>query len=457
MELYWNIAAETASCATLGMLSYVLYLLVKPFLQNKRAAVYAGTVHFAVMMILYFIPLEIDGMAAYAAGVLAAFLVMYAMDRRNREQKIFLCFMFYLFHWIAHGAAILIRDAAYAVFQFFQVEQHGEGVQFAVFVFMSAFNVFVRFLFLKLFVFMVNRTYKYKQENMTGKELALMLSTPFSVLAGYFAFKFFSDIYLMESDQYIWNDHIEYWWIKVIYQLVSFVAILLSVFTYQKIKSSHKKEREDAVLIEQMDHMKEHITEVEARYDEIRRLKHDMGNHVVTLENLVLKKQPQEAENYLARLKQELWEISGEESSGNPVVDVILKENRRRAEERGICFVADFHYPREADIDAFDLSILLNNTLNNAIEGCERSNHPQIHLVSYCKKNVYMIECANSFVGEIRLDEESGLPVTTKKDSQEHGYGLISIRNVAQKYYGDIDIRQENGKFILCIMLLLSR
>lgn len=131
---------------------------------------------------------------------------------------------------------------------------------------------------------MVNRTYKQKQENMTGKELALMLSTPLSVLAGYFAFKFFSDIYLMESNQYIWNDHIEYWWIMVIYQLVSFVAILLSVFTYQKIKSSNKKEREDAVLIEQIDHMKEHITEVETRYEEIRRLKHDMGNHVVTLE-----------------------------------------------------------------------------------------------------------------------------------------------------------------------------
>ncbi len=108
-------------------------------------------------------------------------------------------------------------------------------------------------------------------------------------------------------------------------------------------------------------------------------------------------------------------------------------------------------------MDAFDLSIILNNTLNNAIEGCEGSDHPHIHLVSYCKKNVYMIECANSFVGKIRLDEESGLPVTRKKDPQEHGYGLVSIRNVAQKYYGDIDIRQEYGEFILSIMLLLKR
>lgn len=456
MELYWNIVAKTVSFAAIGMVSYVLYLLVKAFIQNKRAAVIAGIVHFAAMMIMYFIPHEIDSMAAHAAGVLAAIIVMYALDRRNREQKIFLCFTIYLLDWISHGISILLRNAGYGVFQLFQVEQQEAWVEFAVFVFMSAFYVLIRFLCLKLLVYMVNRAYRYKLENMTGKELALMLSTPLSVLAGYCAFEFFSDIYLMESDQYIWRVHMEFWWIKVIYQLVSFVAILLSIFTYQKIKSSHKKEREDAVLIEQMDHMKEHISEVEARYAEIRRLKHDMGNHVVTLENLVLKKQPQEAEKYLARLKQELWEISGEESSGNPVVDVILKENWRRAEEREICFTADFHYPGEAAMDAFDLSIILNNTINNAIEGCEGSDHPEIQLVSYRKKNVYMIECANSFVGEIHLDEESGLPVTSKKDAQEHGYGLISIRNVAQKYYGDIDIRQENGKFILGIMMMLG-
>ncbi len=454
MELYWNIAAGTTSCASIAMISYLLHWMVKPFLQNKRAAVFAGTTHFATMMIMYFIPPEINGMVAHAAGVLVAFIVMYALDRRNWEQKIFLCFTIYLLNWISHGIAILLRDAGYGIFNFFRVEQQEEWVQFAVFVFLSACYVLIRFLCLKLFVYMVNRAYGYKQENMTGKELALMLSTPLSVLAGYCAFQFFSEIYLLDSDQYIWRVHMEYWWIKVIYQLVSFVAILLSVVTYQKIKSSHKKEREDAILIEQMDHMKEHIAEVEARYAEIRRLKHDMGNHVVTLENLVLKKQPQEAEKYLVRLKKELWEVSGEESSGNPVVDVILKESRRRAEERGICFMADFHYPGDAAMDAFDLSVILNNTINNAIEGCDGSDHPQIQLVSYRKKNAYMIECANSFVGEIYL-EEGGLPITSKKDAQEHGYGLISIRNVAQKYYGDIDIRQKNGKFILSIMLML--
>lgn len=48
-----------------------------------------------------------------------------------------------------------------------------------------------------------------------------------------------------------------------------------------------------------------------------------------------------------------------------------------------------------------------------------------------------------------------GLPVTTKKDGG-HGFGLVNIRKVAQRYYGDIDIRQKEGEFVLCVMLMLE-
>lgn len=277
-----------------------------------------------------------------------------------------------------------------------------------------------------------------------------------TVMAGYFSFTFFSDVYLAGTDQYIWNVHREYWWIKVMYQLISFAAILLSIMVYQKIKSIHKKEKEDAILQEQMENMRGHIAEVEARYLEIRRLKHDMGNHVVMLENLVMKKETQQAENYLASLKGELQEITGGEHSGNPVVDAIFTESRKRAEEKGIHFISAFHYPGGTVVNAFDISVILNNAINNAIEGCEGVRHPHIHLVSYREKNVYMIECRNRFTGEIFLDEESGLPVTSKKDREWHGYGIISIRKVAQKYHGDVDICLENGTFILSVMLMLD-
>lgn len=454
-ELYWKIVSNAASTVILASESYLFCWMIKPFLRNRKTSIFVGGVYFSVMLVLYLTPIQIGSMESYAIGMLAAFVMMYSSDRRNWEQKIFLTLVFFLLDWISHGITILFRDAGYGLLKFIFMEE-SLGLQFTIFVIIQIVYVFLRFFFLKLFIYMIRRTYSKNKENMSKKELVLMLSTPLSVMAGYFSFTFFSDVYLAGTDQYIWNVHREYWWIKVMYQLISFVAILLSIMVYQKIKSIHKKEKEDAILQEQMENMRGHIAEVEARYLEIRRLKHDMGNHVVMLENLVMKKETQQAENYLASLKGELQEITGGEHSGNPVVDAILTESRKRAEEKGIHFISAFHYPGGTVVNAFDISVILNNAINNAIEGCEGVRHPHIHLASYREKNVYMIECRNRFTGEIFLDEESGLPVTSKKDRERHGYGIISIRKVAQKYHGDADICLENGTFILSVMLMLD-
>ena len=67
-----------------------------------------------------------------------------------------------------------------------------------------------------------------------------------------------------------------------------------------------------------------------------------------------------------------------------------------------------------------------------------------------------MIEVVNSICKYVDVDNESGIPMTSKKDKEGHGYGLINIRKVARNYYGDIDINQENDTFILSVMLMIE-
>ena len=67
-----------------------------------------------------------------------------------------------------------------------------------------------------------------------------------------------------------------------------------------------------------------------------------------------------------------------------------------------------------------------------------------------------MIEITNSLKGRVVIEEESGLPLTTKDNREEHGYGLVNIRKVAQKYFGDIAIEQGDGMFVLHVMLMLK-
>ena len=149
-------------------------------------------------------------------------------------------------------------------------------------------------------------------------------------------------------------------------------------------------------------------------------------------------------------------------NSGNPVTDVILQEMQDEARRRQIDFKTDFHYPAGSNVNAFDLSVILNNALQNALEYADKSNHPVVSIISYCRGNAYMIEVSNSFTGNLKWDEESGLPMTSKGQTEKsktgaiHGYGLSNIRRVALKYSGDIAVDVKDGMFCLCVLLMVE-
>ena len=89
--------------------------------------------------------------------------------------------------------------------------------------------------------------------------------------------------------------------------------------------------------------------------------------------------------------------------------------------------------------------------------------------------HAYRIEISNSFTGNLKWDEERGLPVTSKEKTDGHGYGqtngygqpheywkahgfgLSNIRMVARKYSGDIAIDLKDDEFRLSIMLMMER
>lgn len=117
--------------------------------------------------------------------------------------------------------------------------------------------------------------------------------------------------------------------------------------------------------------MKNHICQVEKMYDDIRSIRHDMGNHIMTLENLYRKSQWGEAEQYAKRLTEAMEESYFHVKSKNPVTDVILEEMWKRALEMGVDFHCDFFFGGDIPVDAFDMSIILSNGLGNAIEGAD--------------------------------------------------------------------------------------
>ena len=452
METYWAIANHTIAIINFIVEGWLFYKFVQPFMKGK--AYYVGISYSVAMLVFYCVPQEIT--YPYLLGIFVAGTMMCLLERRNIKQKVFLATIMYLFRWMVYGVTLVLRDIMFALFINTSYMLTEPVKQWIAYILVELVYYGVAITLMYLVIKLIHKVYEHKKEDISGKELLLLFATLLTVMVGYFTFNFFSNVYLEDMEVYIWNAHPGYTFLRVLYQIVSFAAVLIAVVTYQKIKEKQREESVNLLLTEQIENTKQHIREVEKLYGDIRALKHDMGNHISVLENLFMRNETEELEKYMAELKLTWGESAAEIKTGNPVTDVILTQKQKEAEASGIAFDCKFIYPVDSNINAFDVSVILNNAIENAFEGVNGCKDPYVSVLAYRKKNAYMLEVKNCISKGVEIDKETGLPETTKKDKGSHGFGLANIRKVAQKYYGDIDISQDENSFTLTVMLMVE-
>lgn len=450
------------------------YYLVKPFIisevmpdgvyvqkgidesaaKKKKYVMCAGAVYFLMMLVLYTIPFAKNIYTANVICSLVMFLFICRIDRRNYRQKAFLVMVFVALNWIFSAMAEILYDHLYAFAENTEYMQNhsDEPLWIALYALVCVFYLALEFAFIFLGIWQVLRVYRNKSVDMQGKELIMMI---FPSLMGIMSYQIIYDyrrLYFVKDGELKNNHDI----LIMLFYAASVISIIVVIVLYQDIKAKQEEELQNRLLFAQIDSIKRHIGQVENLYQDIRSMKHDMTNHIFTLERLYAENETKEAEDYVKDMKTAFIEAAGEVQSGNPVTDVILREWKSEAEKKHICFRCDFHYPTGYHINSFDISVILNNALQNAVENANGSEAPYISILSYRKNNAYMIEISNSFAGNLRWNTESGLPVTSKEKTESHGYGLNNIRKIAGKYFGDIDFVIKNEEFILNIMLMLE-
>ena len=452
IEAYWEIANKTIAIINIIIEGWLVYRFVKPFINRKSYCV--GFSYSLAMLIFYLIPLEMT--YPYLLGIFIAWITMSLIEREKIKQKVFLAISMYLIRWMVYGVALVLRDIMFALFINTPYMLTEPIKQLIVYIIVELIYYSAAIIVMWLVIKLIHKVYVNKKEDISGKELILLFATLLTIIVGFFTFNFFSNVYVEDTGNYVWNVHPGYTFLRVIYQIVSFAAILIAVVIYQRIKEKQLEENANLLLAEQIENTKQHIREVEKLYGNIRALKHDMGNHISVLENLFAKKETEEFEKYLSELKA-AYSVSVEEiKTGNPVTDVILTQKQKEAEEKGIDFEGRFIYPSDTSVNAFDVSVILNNAIENAFEGVNGCKNPYVSISAYRKKNAYMLEVTNCICKRVEIDDDTGLPETTKKDKGSHGFGLANIRKVAQKYYGDIDISQDENSFTLTVMLMVE-
>ena len=458
MEYMDILAAISAVYAIVSMYGtgYILSRFTKPFIENKRGSACIGIAYFATMLLLYLVPIEINVFAVYSLGILSAYLVMCRIDRRNYKQKTFLAATFFSLRWLSAYMTRILTNSVYnikAVSDAYYIPEKQLLAKILIFGGVELLDRVISLALLGISAGYIVKTYVYKREDMSRKEMFMLIVPSITGMTGYgilIRYQTSSGMSWMEPIYGLYNG------LAFLHFGISILTIVVMTVLFQNIKVRQEEKLQNELLATQIDSIERHIRQVESLYQNIRSIRHDMTNHILTLERLYAGNNVAEAMDYGEELKSALSQIAGEIKSGNPVTDVILQELKKEAEKRKIRYQSDFYYPTGTNINAFDVSVILNNALQNAMENARKSEAPYISVLSYHRNHAYMIEIINSFTGNLQWDEERGLPVTSKEKTEGHGYGLSNIRMVARKYAGDIAIDVKDHEFHLSIMLMMD-
>ena len=203
----------------------------------------------------------------------------------------------------------------------------------------------------------------------------------------------------------------------------------------------------DAVLRSQHDQYLQSKRSIEA----VNRTYHDLKHQIEVIraeENLDRK------HSYLEELEEALQGYATLSRTGNSVLDVILTTKQAICLERGIelTCVAD---GRLIDfMSVMDISTIFGNALDNAIEATGSVPDRErrlIRMAVYAQGDLVLVAVENFFGGRLRVQGEEIL--TTKSDRTRHGYGLKSIKRIAERYGGSVTARAADGWFQLRILL----
>lgn len=450
VEKCWMVTSKISVIALLMITGIYFGKFVCPYIKKKKGAVAVSIVYITIMLVLYMIPPQIDNFSAYLIGVIAAFLAMYVEDRRNIYQKIFLAITFFSIRWLTVAMAARLDDLVTKALVFRNMSAEKVWLQYGLYVGTRVLDIVLCIAFIAVAIGLINKAYIYKKDEMSVKEMVMLIIPSLVGVTGYGILQYYLMIYERDTGKNLIDTYGFYGALSFLHYLISIVAILVVIVMFQNWKEMQEEQRGQELVLNQISDMKKHIEKVEKLYRDIRSMRHDMGNHIQTLEHLVAHNNMDDATEYLEHLKNEWDEVSPEIKTGSLVIDVILMEKLREAKERQIRFLSDFHYPQNTKLNAFDLSVIMNNALNNCMENVS-GDDPYISIYSFRKNSIFMITIKNSFVGHLNFGD-SDLPETTKS-GREHGMGLNNIRRVARMYMGDISLEQGNEEVILSIMM----
>ena len=221
---------------------------------------------------------------------------------------------------------------------------------------------------------------------------------------------------------------------------------ILALFMLFGLSERSRLRRENAVL-DQLRVSEERQYELDKRAVEMVNIKcHDLKHQIAALRGM----QGEEQERALKDIEEAVMIYDSIAQTGCKPLDLILKNKYLLCEKEGIRFTYMADGEKLAFLSSVDIYSLFGNALDNAIRACgeiEDRTHRLINMSVTAHANFLRIHIENSIAKAPVFC--NGLPVTTQQDTAYHGYGMLSMRRIAESYGGVMEVSCKDCLFSL--------
>lgn len=226
------------------------------------------------------------------------------------------------------------------------------------------------------------------------------------------------------------------------------LAILLAnasiIFLLNQLEK-HKKNRELLLTLDQQLQLQEKNMEmVRNLYTAQRKQVHDFHAHINMINGLLNTQQYNQLTDYMQSLTNSQDKYLSFVQCGNSVLDILFNTKALVAKSKEIDIHFNITELSDLPLDPVDLTVLLSNLIDNAIEACGKCAENRSIMISALKKHSFKFIIRNTSLPVQIVDNNI---YTTKSNPYMHGFGLSNIKMIINKYHGEYAMTYNNGVF----------
>lgn len=239
--------------------------------------------------------------------------------------------------------------------------------------------------------------------------------------------------------------------------MLIFVAVVFlinfTVFYLYDSLSVTLEEKSRRMLMEQQNRYYENQLDIMKNSLEItKKMRHDLKNHLTSLYALAAEDNNKDILSYLANITEDISIIDEYSLTGNTVIDSIINFKLKDTKKDNIQVSVDINVPMDINIKSYDMTIILGNLLDNALDAVKKLQYNRFINISmkYFKGSI-ILNIENSYDGQI--SKKGDRIQTLKADKDNHGLGLDNIRKTVEKYNGTMEIDYDDSRFYISLII----